>query len=387
MRQAVGYLRAREWDKLQSLWVLPTARRLYLVGALGAVAVLVLALALALVFHVLSMSPRSQSSVPEVPSVSVKPIDPASLDALFSGPQAITLTPIAVVRPVVEGTSVARFSASTPWGLAAADGIQVVGGRNMEMFREERDPNVPGDWVLAATKSLTDALKQVPETAQSGPTAEVRVLAKDANGNFSKPVMLTLRVRFKSARPDSPQSNDPEVQAVEDLSAPGQLQRIVRALAQLAGQTGSPEYFDAFNEARNEPGRCNADENVQFNAAYVAAYDRLHKVLTKDNVGTFYKGLCEVWAQRLEEARGEVAQAEAARAEVITRNAIAAVAAEARKVWARALRDVAIGFAVAAVGFFMIIALFLAFLAMEGHSNALRVAVEALARDRRGQDA
>lgn len=383
MRQAIGYLRAREWDKLQSLWVLPTARRLYLVGALGAIAVLVLALVMALGLHLLSLSPASQSSIPKVAEVSVKPIDPASLDALFSGPQAISIAPIPVARPVLDGMPVGRFSASTPWGLASADGIQLVGGRNLAMFREERDAE---GWVLVATQALTDALEKVPETAQSGPSAEVRVLAKDANGNLSQPVVLKLRVRFKSPQADTVPPDSAATPTVEDLSAPGQLQRVVRALAQLAGPTGSPEYFDALKEAIDQPSRCSAAGNDQFNAAYVAAFDRLHKALTKDNVGTFYRGLCEAWAQRLEEAQQQTELAEAARGEVIARNAIANAAGEARKIWARALRDVAIGFAVAAIGFFMIIALFLAFLAMEGHSNALRLAVEALARERRGPD-
>lgn len=385
MRTAFGYLKNREWDKLQSLWVLPAARRLYLLGALVAVFVAALALAVALFFQIVSIGSASVSAVPDAPAVDVKPIDPASLDALFKGPQSISLVPIAVVRPVVEGTPVARFAAETPWGMAATDGFQLVGGRNMAMFREAADPERGGSTVLVATAALAQSFERLPPSSSRSPVAEVRVLGKDANGNLSQPVTLKFHIVFVQPTVAKDTVGDSqEASSVEDLSAPEELRRVVVALAQLAGQSGTDEYFEAYNLARDEPARCGAADNVQFNAAYVAAFDRLHRSLTRDNVGTFYRGLCEAWEQKLQAAQLDSARQESLRAAIIEQNTVALLANELRKGGARAMRDVAIGFAVAAVGFFMLVALFLAFLAIEGHSNALRQALEKLARERTG---
>jgi hypothetical protein len=52
---------------------------------------------------------------------------------------------------------------------------------------------------------------------------------------------------------------------------------------------------------------------------------------------------------------------------------------ETQKVVARTIRNIAIGVAGSALAAFLTVALFLAFLAMEGHSKALRQAVETLA--------
>jgi hypothetical protein len=385
MRNALSYLRRGDWDKLQSMWVLPTARRLYLIGALGAVIVTALALVAALVLHLISLAPTPQSPVPAVPTVTVKPIDPANLDALFKGPQAISIEPIPVVRPVGEGTPVGRFSAQSPWGMAETDGFQLVGGRDMAQFREAPDPARSGSTVLVATQALADNLRDLPATSRTKPF-EVRVLGKDANGNLSQPTFVRFAIEFGQAAAPATDGAD-DGTTVQDLSAPEQLQRVVTALARLAGEPGSPEYFSAYSEARDEPSRCGAADNPQFDGAYIAAFDHVRGMLTSSNVRTFYRGLCEAWDQQLAVAHEEVRRLEASREELIASNAAAQLEGEIRRSGAKALRDVAIGFAVSAIGFFMVVSLFLAFLAIESHSNALRLAVESLARERRGDDA
>jgi hypothetical protein len=384
MQKLISYLRRRDWDAVQSLWLLPAARRLYILGALGAVAFAVFALLIALVFQFLTFGSAPQARVPDSGQITVKPIDPTNLNALFEGPQRVRIDGVAVKRPVTEGAIVARLAADTPFGMARfPEGYVMVGGANQALFSEDDDPDNAGGTVLRARGKLPAILNSLPEGARTSPSAHVRILAKDANGNLAQPAMIRFRIPFDIA--ETPGAQPHSTETVEDASAPEALQATVAGLARLAGTPGSPEYFDAYDYAKAEPQRCEAKDDVAFFAAYVGAFAHLRDRLTKDNVQTFYHGLCEAWSGQLQAARLEAQQQDQARAAVVAKNVAAEMASSVWKGWARTVRDAALAFAIVCICFFMTVALFLAFLAIEGHSNAMRIAVEALARQRRDE--
>ncbi len=93
----------------------------------------------------------------------------------------------------------------------------------------------------------------------------------------------------------------------------------------------------------------------------------------------FYRGVCDAWNAAAERARARYASDRATADAVIARNAQQRTELESQKRTARMIRNIAFGIAATALMAFLIIALFLAFLAMEGHSKALREAVETLA--------
>lgn len=385
MRKLIPYLRRRDWDAVQSMWLLPTARRFYIVGALGAITLASLALLIALVFQFLTFAGVPKATVPEAGQVSVKPIDPTNLDALFEGPQRVRIQGVAVKRPVADGAIVARLAADTPYGMAPfPEGYVIVGGKDHELFSEDADPDNAGGTVLRARSQLVASLNKLPGEAKASGVTQVRILAKDSNGNTAPPVAIPFRIPIETAETSGQPSNPAET--VEDASAPEALQATVAALARLAGPPGSPEYFAAYDDARAEPERCDAKDNETFFVAYARAFAHLRQRLTKDNIKTFYDGLCEAWSAQLRAARLEAQHQNEARAAVIAQNVAAEIASSAWKGWAKTIRDTALAFAIVCVCFFMTVALFLAFLAIEGHSNAMRIAVEALAR-RRGDAA
>lgn len=238
--------------------------------------------------------------------------------------------------------------------------------------------------MLRARGQLAALLNKLPSGATVSQTAQVRILAEDANGNTAQPATVSFRIPFKATAATEPSPGPTET--VEDATAPEALQATVAALARLAGPQGSPEYFDAYDYARAEPERCDAKGNGTFFVEYARAFNHLRQRLTKAGVNTFYRRLREPWANQLRAARLEAQQQDEARAVVMAQNLAAEVASSARKSWAKAIRDTALAFAVVCLCVFMTVALFLVFLAIEGHSNAMRIAVEALARQR-GEEA
>ena len=125
--------------------------------------------------------------------------------------------------------------------------------------------------------------------------------------------------------------------------------------------------------------RCGADGEAPFVAFYGRGFDQYRARLSKNNLESFYAGICESWRDALEQSRRSAAEAETQRQQIIAANAERRLEAQMRNASSRTLRNAALGFAFSAIVAFMMIALFLAFLAIEGHSAAVRAAIELLA--------
>ena len=375
MKSLFPMMRRRDWDGVQSLWVLPAARRLYLVGALVAIAVALVAVLVALAFHLLSLVGARTEAVPKETAVAVQPIDLNSLDQLFRGPENVRVETFQLNRPAQTGALVARVKADSKVGVAAfPEGVQVFGGRDAALLLEARDPDNPGGTVLVATERYAEILNALPPRSASSPTLEVRLVATDQNGSVSAPATLSFTPSF-----DAPPSAAPT--EVEDIGGPESLRAVATILAGIGAQRGTPEWFDAFGYAMAEPGRCGTTVD---DGAFVRDYDRslrhVRAKLTRATLDTFYRGVCAAWEEQKEIARSAQAEAEAERIQIMARNVAAEAVNAVAKAGSRSARNTAIMLAAAATSFFMMVALFLAFLAIEGHSAAMREAVQLLAK-------
>jgi len=275
---------------------------------------------------------------------------------------------------------VAQMAADSRIGLANfPTGFQIIGGRNAELLREEREGYGAGT-ILVTTERYAEILNALPSGQATLPELQVRVLATDRNGSASQPTTLSITPSFSAPAPV-------EEAQVEDIGGPAALRRIATILAGIAAPKGTPEWFDAFEFAMNQPRRCgtNAD-NDDFIREYDRSVRHIQAKLNQTRLPTFYRGMCDAWTEQIAAADRARLEAEAERARVIAENLQAEALAAIEQAAKRSARNAAVIFAAAAIGFFMTVALFLAFLAIEGHSNAVREAVQMLARQRQEED-
>lgn len=389
MRTFAATAGRRDWDGLQSRWVLPAARRLYLIGALLALLVGALALVVALVFQLGTVGGASQEDVPARTAAVPRDIAVADLDSLFAGPQALRAEARPVDLPIAVGTTIATLDADSVYGIAS---YEMIGGPSAD-FVEQGMAGVDGGrlvdgMLLTATQALVarlEARASAGDAPGALPLLTVRIVAKDLNGNRSAPANVSFRVTEAQAVPDQPVATTGDVR--EDIGGPEALQATARALASIAAPKDTPEWFDAYKRAIRQPQQCGAAGDDTFSRQYEAAFKRVRSKLTASNLDTFYRGLCQAWDTAAAAAQAEARAANQRRDEVIARNAAAQATAAMRKVGARVARDAALGVALSAVFFFMIVALFLAFMAIEGHSHAIRQALQSIARREQGEPA
>lgn len=383
------------WDRLQSVWLLPAARRIYIVGSFAAVGVALLAILAALVFHLLSTVTAPQHNVPEEKRVEVAPFAPANADALVTPPSNVRVITQRLVAPVRPGDVIGRFRADSSNHLVSFD---IVGGLSAELVSQQTEfLPVPGNPAAATTvrggelrvtAEMARRLAGVDPDAPQDPLIALRVFATDTAGNASPPRNLNFRLAYVAPGPAAAQlqpSGENQDQ-IEDISGSPALRPTAGLLARRAAEPGTPEYFEAYQRAMQLPAQCDADGNDTFIKAYVAAAARAAPRIHSQNFGSFLGGLCDLWDAQITQAATVEREANAARAAIIARNADAEMRSLEGRAEAVRSRNTAFTVAGSAIAFFMVIALFLAFMAIEGHSKALRDALQAIARER-GHDA
>jgi hypothetical protein len=154
----------------------------------------------------------------------------------------------------------------------------------------------------------------------------------------------------------------------------------------------NPAHFAVFNAAVKVPGRCGAnDGDKAFLANYRRALGEVRERLTASNVEAFYLGLCDAWKAALtreaaerdrEEQKHSAARraADEARARAQAHNDHLLQQHATRVFEARTQTAVTMSVIGGAFAIFLSVALLLAFLAIEGHSRAIRAAMESMVR-------
>lgn len=365
--------------RLQSDLVLRTARGFYLVGACISLIAIIIAIFVAVVAQGSTLRFAIDRPVPEVSPPQAEAIAVEEVAARLAPPTGLRFVqdPGLINFQVSEGQALGYFEAQTPNQLAPyPDDFDVVGGEHASLFQLSRHPG-SGRAGLRASAGLAQALND----AQNGLTTtlqqqfNVRVIARDQAGQRSQPtdLVITLLLGPPGVAPPAPAA----VEQQQPLTA---LQSLAREIALVVDPAQTDIYFDTVRSALRTPRLCGANESPEFVEQYRRGFEGVRTQLNRDNVSLFYRGVCDAWQNALARGEARYAQERAAADEVIARNAEARMALDGQKVMARMVRNIAIGIAGTALAAFLTIALFLAFLAMEGHSKALREAVDILAR-------
>jgi hypothetical protein len=390
----------RQWLlRLQSAYVLPLARGIYLIIALACLITVVGGGIYILFLQASTTGAPAQEPLPPTYQGSstsrglpAREIDLDAIERRLAVPDNVkfSVTKGPIREPLAEGTILGHFDANTANELAPyPDGISVLGGPDAPLFDRVRGKErgsialAPRPELLAEIESRLEAL-QAPEARRF----ELRVVARDQYGITSAPADISFELKL------APPATEPADEAEEAAAEPAltEVQKIARDIAQTLEPTVNPAHFAVYRTASEVPGRCGAEEDDRaFLASYRRAFDRLRASLTTTNVEAFYQGLCDGWKAVLEEqsaARKQAEQqakearraAEAARSRVAQRNAQVLRAHEAEVRNAKAQTAVVLSVIGAALATFLSVALILAFLAIEGHSRAVRAAVESMAR-------
>jgi hypothetical protein len=392
----------RRWFYIvQSMYVLPIARGIYLLIALVSLLAMIGGSVFAVYLQTSIASrpetipvPPSYSGAAVTVDASARTVDLARVGARLGPPTNIRFVATTGIITEALGQSpvLGHFAADTPNQLAPyPDGVSILGGRDAELFERVLDKDrqmiglAPRE---ALAQEITEGLRDIK--APKSRTFEIRVIARDRYGITSTPTDLSFTIQFgpKLGAGAQPQ---PAVQP-EAQRAPTELQKVAREIAQILEPTVNPAYFSAFEAAAKAPSRCGASDSDQtFIANYRRALNEVRSQLTASNVEAFYLGLCDAWKDALQREAAardraeQERQAERRRADEARERAQAhnneLLQRHADKVHqAQALTLQAVSVVGGALAIFLSISLVLAFLAIEGHSRAVRTAIESLAR-------
>lgn len=358
-------------DRIQSRIVLPTARTLYLVVCGFCVVLVALGLAAALLFQAASLRTARQDPLPPVPEERPAAIDYATLDRRLMPPSGVRFERQSELPTEIADQTVLGFvKADSPNGGIS---FQLVGGRDADAV------DLGDDGALRAKEPLAGRINAAVQArgAASQPF-ELKVLARDRFENRARPATLEFNIVFGRAAAATA--------TIED-GTPADLIAIARQLALVVAQPGTPEYVEAFNYAKGEPTRCAAAGDQQFILDYSLAVHHALSRLTPSSLEPFYHGVCDAWEEAVAKGQRVTRQALAERLRTATDNSVRQAEVAAGKLVTRGLRNLALLFVAIAVVSFMIVALFLAFLAIEGHSSAMREAIEVMVRLQGGDGA
>ena len=280
--------------------------------------------------------------------------------------------PAVISAQPYEGQALGYLDASTPNKLAPfPDDFDILGGAHANLFALDRYPGANRTG-LRASAALVQALNAAAAnfTQPSQKQYQLRVVARDAFGQVSAPADIVITLSFGPPGAAAP--------AVPGGVTP--LQALAREIARTADPTQTEVYFETLRQALQTPRRCGAEETDVFIGEYQRAFESLRSQITRDNVGLFFRGVCDAWAAASARADERLARERAAAADVIASNRAARAKLAAEKRAAETTRNLALGAAAIGVLAFLLIALAIAFLAMERHSKAMREAVAAIAR-------
>ncbi len=355
-------------------FLLKAARGSTLIFAGLAFLTVVGALVTALVAQTGALRTVRDRPAPAVSAPHAEPIATEDVAARLAPPTNIRFVQdpgVISVQPF-EGQALGYFDAATPNKLSPfPDDFDIVGGAHAGLFALDRYPGANRTG-LRASAALVQALNAAPLNLNqpSQKQYQLRVIARDAVGQVSAPADILVTLNFGppgAAAPAGPDALTP-------------LQILAREIARTADPSQTEVYFETLRQALQTPRRCGAEETEAFVGEYQRAFEAVRSQITRDNVGLFFRGVCDAWAAA--SARGEARQARkrAAAADVIASNQAARAKLAAEKRAAETTRNLAIGAAASALIAFLLIAMAIAFLAMERHSKAMREAVAAIAR-------
>ncbi len=369
----------RGWGRwLQSRFILGTARKIYLVIASLSLLAAILAVAAVVVFQLWALKPASQVPVPEARAPQPVAMDVSTVSRSLLPPKNTRFVPAPITGPLDQNNVVGYFEADTPNGLAAfPNDFDIFGGPDASQF--ERVPvtvRYPTRSVVRAGLKPSAALLATINAAVSG-SAQVQrsftlnVVARDRFGNTTQPTAVTFSLLFGAAPLSTRGQGTVQMSGLEILA---------RAIALHLDPAKTPTYFDQYRRALSVPGQCGVSgDNADFLRGFGSAFNNLKSQLTVSNIEPFYTGVCAAWEEGVSKESSAQQAADAVRNEAISKNMAARAAHAIEEMGLSVSKHIALYIVASAIMAFLFISLFLAFLAIENHSDALRRAVEAIA--------
>jgi len=362
---------------LQSKFVLSTARRVYLIVACFSLLAAILALISVLLFQLLSYAPAPEVPVPEARAPHAVAMDSSTVARSLAAPTNLRFVSLQITPPLGPNDVVGYFDADTPSGLAAfPEDFDIFGGTDAADF--ERAPvNVRFDYgtiTRAGLKPSQDLLNKINQRIPVKPSFSVLVVARDRFGNVTKPQKVEFSLALEGARPAA----SPPREEMTDL------QILAREIALRLDPNKTPVYFQEYDRAQRVPEHCGASpENADFVRGFADAFHVLKAKLNTGNILAFYAGVCAAWQEGVKKEQSEQQASDSARGEALAESMAAKSAYEMRKLSFAVMKHASLYAFFSALTVFLFISLFLAFLAIENHSDALRQAVQALAAQKR----
>ena len=375
---------AREENRLQARVIMPTARTLYLVVACGALATIVVALVALAIFQAGTMQSARLEPIPTVVQGPAPDIPMNVVDAHLQPPINIKLVvnlPY-ISHPLKGDELVGGFTAYSRNGLAEApDDFIVIGGKDADLFERTTFTDGASQRTgLRAKPTLVESINKVlPSlTGAQTQTFQVEVLAYDRYHVRSAPTTVSFDLTYgpaaasKQALASTASGSKPETD----------LERLADEISLVVDPEGTSKRFDARARALEIPKQCGATNVAEFLADYRKSFEHAKASLSGENIEAFYAGVCDAWSRVVSAEAVAREKAESARTAAIARNSAAQASAAAKRLASVGLRSISLTVVAGALGLFMIVTLLLAFFAIENHTKAVRLAVEAIARER-----
>ena len=367
--------------------LLKVARVSYVVAAAVGLGVTVLALMVAVYFEIEMTRGPSLVPVPAVAQVGLQPVGTETVAGRLTPPTNVR---VAITRPNIDAPLnsndvLGYIQADTFNGLAAFPyDSDILGGADADLFDRANGGGRPagrGAAIMATAKLIglvNDAIRsgQAPREHDYALTIVVR----DRYGFMSQPTATTFSLAY-GVRPSA--QDQPAPAPVNPQ--PSELERLARDIALISGPEGSANWRAEYGRARSEPGVCGTTaDNQDFVAGYRKLFEFARARLDAARLAAFYDGVCDSWRDVVTRQTRELAAAEAARFAAINTNRDAEIRYQAEAAAAWVARNATLVVAAGCFGAFLMICFLLAFLAMEDHSNAMRIALETLSEERRG---
>ena len=373
--------------RLQGDFILFAARTLYFWAACVVFVAAVAGLVAIAYFEVIVWKPVPLVNVPPPYKAQPGRIDLDVMEEHLAPPKNLHFKVLIeyIDQPLGGIEPIGYFAADTPNGLAEhPDDFQVVDGGDSEFFElveggyrlangQRRTALRPAD---ALVRDINELLWVVEESQTR--EFEITVYARDVYGIVSGPQTVNFTLEFGPPKVTVADTAMPD--GTESEEGISELQRLAAEIALVVDPGKTPDYFQAYGRAVELPQRCGArSSDDEFVSNYRLAFERVRSDLAASNIEAFYTGVCEAWRQYRDVQRRERQKAEAARNEARADNHRRLANAEVDRVWAATNRNFTLMFVGSAIALFMVISLFLAFLAIESHSRAIRRASEVLA--------
>lgn len=376
--------------RLQGDFILSAARSLYFYGACIAFLAIIAGIVVTLYFQYAIFRPASRVPVPPAYVSERVTVDLEGLSDYLAPPKNLRFVVVTeYVDHALKGDEAfGYFDADTPNGLAKfPNDFEFVGGADAALFERlsrgyrvtntKRRSGLRPSAVLAA--EINGILPSL--TTRQSRTFELRVIARDSYGNLSVPANVNFVLEYgPPVSPTDVPSDDPVPTEVELT----ELELLARDIALIVDPNKTPDYFEAYGRANKVPQQCGARTNdTVFVSNFRRAFNKVRSSLNASNIEAFYAGVCNAWKKFEDDENLARSQADAERNSAIEENDRMLALEGVKKYAARAARPFAWSAAVGGLFVFMIITLFLAFLAIENHSRAIRRAVEVLAQKNR----